>query len=82
MRLSEDGPALDMQLNTFSYDLKWYFPSNDKSAFILGLQGLSQQNSNSGEEVLIPDADINDLGGLMLGKLSLDDFTIPNRVAL
>ncbi|MGI9544741.1 MAG: TonB-dependent receptor plug domain-containing protein, partial [Cyclobacteriaceae bacterium] len=72
----ENGPALDMQLSTFSYDIKWYLPSNEKSTFILGIQGLSQQNSNSGEEVLIPDAEVNDFGGLVLGKYSLSDFSI------
>lgn len=54
---TEEGPALDMQLSTSNYNLQYQFALSDsKILTVLGIQGLSQQNKNSGEEVLIPDA--------------------------
>ncbi|OAV75528.1 putative TonB-dependent receptor precursor [Bacteroidales bacterium Barb7] len=61
----EDGEeaALDMDLGTLSYNVKWYSPRlNDRWAFTVGSQGLYQTNANKGEELLIPDATTADLG--------------------
>lgn len=60
----EDRPvaALDMQLNTFNYDLKYHFPLWKNWESISGVQGLWQENTNSGEERLIPDAGVRDFG--------------------
>jgi len=54
--------ALQMKLKTFSYNAKYHFPSNGKVDFLMGVQGLSQTNRNFGEELLIPNADVNDFG--------------------
>lgn len=59
----EEGPALDMRLNTINYNLQYQFSVHDnKFLTILGLQGMWQQNTNFGEEVLIPDARTADVG--------------------
>ena len=59
----EEGPALDMQLNTLNYNLQYQFSLADsKVQTVLGIQGMWQENSNAGEEVLIPDAKIADVG--------------------
>lgn len=59
----EEGPALDMHLNTLNYNLQYQFRLNDnKLQTIFGLQGMWQKNTNSGEEVLIPDARTTDVG--------------------
>ncbi|GHT28264.1 TonB-dependent receptor [Bacteroidia bacterium] len=61
----EDGEdaALDMNLSTVSYNIKWYSPKlNDRWALTVGSQGLYQTNSNNGEELLIPDAVTSDIG--------------------
>jgi iron complex outermembrane receptor protein len=57
-------PVLDMNLNTVNYDLKYYLPKIGKLETIIGLQGMSQTNRNSGLELLIPDANTNDIGAL------------------
>ncbi len=58
-----EGAALNMNLQTFSYNAKWYSPKwNDKWTLIAGSQGMAQRNSNHGEEILIPDADTYDFG--------------------
>jgi len=58
----EEHAALHMKLNTFTYDVKYNFPKYKTFESILGIQGLNQDNKNYGEEILIPNAKINDLG--------------------
>jgi len=59
----EDGPALDMQLNTLNYNLQYQFSLSDsKLMTIFGIQGMWQRNTNAGEEVLTPDARTADVG--------------------
>jgi iron complex outermembrane receptor protein len=54
--------SLHMKLRTFNYDLKYYLPKTGKVEAIVGVQGMHQTNTNSGEELLIPDAATNDFG--------------------
>ncbi|MDR2125872.1 MAG: TonB-dependent receptor [Prevotellaceae bacterium] len=60
----EDGTAaLDMNLNTFSYNAKWYSPRiSERWTLTIGSQGMYQTNKNKGEEMLIPDAATSDMG--------------------
>jgi iron complex outermembrane receptor protein len=51
-----------MKLNTFNYNLKYHLPKFGKLETIVGMQGMHQTNTNSGEEFLIPDATTNDFG--------------------
>jgi iron complex outermembrane receptor protein len=53
---------LKMKLNTFNYNAKYYLPSWKKIETIIGIQGMRQTNTNSGEEYLIPDALTRDFG--------------------
>ncbi|MES2573996.1 MAG: TonB-dependent receptor [Bacteroidota bacterium] len=54
--------VLHMKLKTFNYDAKYHLPKLGKLETIVGIQGMNQTNSNSGEEYLIPDARTNDFG--------------------
>lgn len=54
--------VLHMKLKTFNYDAKYHLPKLGQIETIVGIQGMSQTNSNSGEEFLIPDATTNDFG--------------------
>ncbi|MEP2274754.1 MAG: TonB-dependent receptor [Reichenbachiella sp.] len=55
--------ALDMLLNTFTYNLKSKFElSSHKTFLTTGVQGMYQTNENFGEEILIPDASTFDFG--------------------
>ena len=60
----EDGniAVLHMKLKTFNYDAKYHLPKIGNFESIIGIQGMSQSNKNSGEEFLIPDATTNDFG--------------------
>ncbi|SHF77698.1 iron complex outermembrane recepter protein [Flavobacterium fluvii] len=53
---------LHMKLKTFNYDAKYHLPKLGKFETIVGIQGMNQTNTNSGEEYLIPDARTNDFG--------------------
>ncbi len=54
--------ALHMKLKTLNYDVKYHLPELGKFETIVGAQGLTQSNTNYGEEILIPDASVNDVG--------------------
>ena len=59
----EEEPALRLKLKTFNYNLKYHFPTSKNGIDrIIGLQGMNQSNKNFGEEILIPNAKINDVG--------------------
>ena len=60
----EDGniAVLHMKLKTFNYDAKYHLSKLGQIETIVGIQGMSQTNTNSGEEFLIPDATTNDFG--------------------
>jgi iron complex outermembrane receptor protein len=53
---------LHFALNTFNYQLKYILPDMGGWQNIAGIGGMTQQNRNKGEEQLIPDYNLNDLG--------------------
>lgn len=77
-----EGAALDMQLNTFNYNLLYHFPEWNKFETVVGVQGIHQANKNYGEEILIPDATTQDIGFLGTAHFHLDqnnDFQVGLR---
>ena len=69
-------PALHMKLQTLHYDLKYSLPQFGKFVSIIGVQGMSQKNTNYGEEYLIPDSNTNDLGILATSHIHFDKYDI------
>tara|TARA_R110000868_G_scaffold4211_13_gene26661 strand:+ start:65488 stop:67707 length:2220 start_codon:yes stop_codon:yes gene_type:complete len=69
----EEGAALHMNLNTFNYNVQYHLPKYGILETIIGAQGLSQSNTNFGEELLIPDATTNDFGIFGTSHLHLND---------
>lgn len=59
---SADEIALFMKLKTFNYNVRYYLPDFGKLETIIGFQGMNQENRNFGEERLIPDSKIADIG--------------------
>jgi iron complex outermembrane receptor protein len=73
----EEGPALRLKLKTFNYNIKYHLPTfKNGIESILGLQGMSQTNKNFGEELLIPDAKINDIGVFYTGNKQWDTSSL------
>ena len=72
-----EGEAhIDMQLQTTSLDFKYIFPKTDKFEFILGGSILNQENSNFGEEELIPNAEKQDIGFYGISHVHLDKIDL------
>ncbi|MBU1355666.1 MAG: TonB-dependent receptor [Candidatus Edwardsbacteria bacterium] len=65
-----DVPFIEMNLNTITYESKLHLPSDEKTEYIIGLQGMSQnnRNRNSRASQFLPNADINNLGFLGLSQ--------------
>jgi iron complex outermembrane receptor protein len=73
----EEGEAhIDMQLQTTSLDFKYLFPKSDKFEFILGGSILNQENTNFGEEELIPNAEKQDLGFYGISHVHLNKLDL------
>lgn len=70
-----DAPFVEMNLNTITYESKLYLPTNDKSEYIIGLQGMTQNNRNLNNRAsqFLPDANINNIGFLGLAQYSFFD---------
>jgi len=61
-----EAPVVEMRLNTLTYESKIHLPSNNKSDYIIGIQGMLQNNRNLNNRVaqFLPDAHINNIGFL------------------
>ena len=68
----EENPALEMHLQTLNYDIKYNTAKWGNFETIFGLQGMYQTNTNFGEEILIPDANVRDIGILATTHYHLD----------
>ncbi|POY37207.1 TonB-dependent receptor [Solitalea longa] len=69
-------PATYFYLNTYSLDTKYYFEEYDGWAPVLGLSGTVQNNSNKGEEALIPAYDMFTGGAFAYVKKAWDKVTL------
>lgn len=69
-------PGLNLNLNSYTYDLKYYFPNAGKWEPAIGVQGMYQENSNHGDEFLIPDYTSNNIGAFAYLKRNFDNGAI------
>ena len=60
--VKQDQNFIDMQLNTFNADLKWYAPKWRQWDMIAGTQVMMQNNTNFGLHDLLPNAQIANFG--------------------
>jgi len=66
--------AIGLLLNTVTYDLKWSSNAEKKFGLTVGTQGMFQNNENSGMEMLVPNADVNDMAGYALFRCDLEKW--------
>jgi iron complex outermembrane receptor protein len=69
-------PGLNLNLKSYTYDVKYYFPNMGKWEPAFGVQGMYQQNVNEGEEFLIPDYNSNNVGAFVYLKRNFDKGAI------
>ena len=63
-------PGIDMTLQNYSYNVRWKHHFNKYFDIVSGSQGMLQSNANGerAEEILVPNANFNDLGAYTLMK--------------
>ncbi|MCB0776614.1 MAG: TonB-dependent receptor [Chitinophagaceae bacterium] len=84
---------LFFDLGTFNYDLQWRLPETNEWHTTAGLNGMQQNNTNKGEETLIPEYGLFDVGvfvfvqrffpkGAISGGLRYDNRTVDSKELL
>jgi len=69
---STEQPGLNLDLSSYTYDVKYYFPNAGKWEPAIGLQGMYQDNTNKGDEFLIPDYTSNGIGAFVYLKRNFE----------
>ncbi len=74
-------PGLFLQLNTYSYDLKYYFHEYNGLSITAGINGLYQKNNvDKGTEFIIPSYHQFDIGPFIFIKKSLDKLELAGGI--
>jgi iron complex outermembrane recepter protein len=70
-------PGLDLVLNTFSYDAKYFFPEKNGWGITAGVNGMYQNNNiTKGTEFIIPSYKQFDIGPFIFVKKSMDKLEV------
>ena len=74
-------PGLYLKLNTYSYDVKYYFHESDGLSVTTGINGMYQNNNvDGGTEFIIPSYRQFDLGPFIYAKKTLGNLDIAGGV--
>ena len=73
---SEDESELFFKLHTITYDLRYLTQEFNGWKLAGGINGMWQQSLNLGEESLIPEYKLFDIGGYATASKSLDNWTL------
>ncbi len=71
-----DEAALDLRLNTLNYDVHYLSPETNGWKWAAGLSGMWQHSENLGEEYLIPDYRLFDIGAFTSVTRSMGRLTL------
>jgi iron complex outermembrane receptor protein len=69
-------PGLDLDLKTFTYDLKYSFSALRGGEATIGINGMYQWNTNKGTEFLIPDYNLLDIGPFIMIAKTIDKLEL------
>jgi iron complex outermembrane receptor protein len=76
-----DVPGLFLQLNSYVYDVKYFFPSFDGWDITTGINGMYQQNtSTNGTEFIIPSFHQFDIGPFTMVKKSFGKLDLSGGI--
>ncbi len=76
-----DVPGLFLQLNSYVYDVKYFFPSFDGWDITTGINGMYQQNtSTNGTEFIIPSFHQFDIGPFAMVKKSFGKLDLSGGI--
>lgn len=68
--------GLIFDMKTFTYDLKQFIYRSDDWEFTYGVSGMVQNSKNKGEEFLVPDYSITDIGGFAYARHPLEQWEL------
>jgi iron complex outermembrane receptor protein len=71
-----DETELFFDLKTATYNVQWRLPEITNWETTLGLSGMYQNNMNRGEEAIIPDYNLFDVGGFIYSQRDVQKTTI------
>ncbi|MBC7949674.1 MAG: TonB-dependent receptor [Chitinophagaceae bacterium] len=69
-------PGLFFSLATFNYNLQYQVAEQNNWKTSVGINGMRQANSNKGNEQLIPEYNLFDIGGFVYTRKSFDHLTL------
>jgi len=74
-------PGLDLQLNSYTYDVKYFLPEFDNWNIAVGVNGMYQNDvSTTGTEFIIPSYHQFDIGPFLLAKKTFDKLDVAGGV--
>ncbi len=74
-------PGLNLALNTYNYDVKYYFPEDKGWNVSLGVNGMYQNNNvTNGTEFIIPSYHQFDIGPFIYAKKTIDKWDISGGI--
>lgn len=74
-------PGLDLRMNSYSYDIKYFLPELGNWNLTAGINGMYQENTvNNGTEFIIPSYHQFDIGPFLLAKKSFDKLDIAGGI--
>lgn len=73
---TKDEPGLNLGLNSYTYDVKYSFANNKVWEPTIGVQGMYQINTNTGEEFIVPDYNSNNIGAFAYLKRNFTNGAI------
>jgi iron complex outermembrane receptor protein len=73
---SATEPGLNLNLSSYTYDVKYSFPNQGVWEPTIGVQGMYQNNINNGDEFLIPDYTSNNIGAFAYLKRNFTNGAI------
>jgi len=77
----QDVPGLYLQMNTWSYDVKYFLPQIDKWDVSVGVNGMYQQNTvTNGTEFIIPNYKQFDIGAFAMAKKNIGKLDIAGGI--
>ncbi|MDQ3277519.1 MAG: TonB-dependent receptor, partial [Bacteroidota bacterium] len=71
-----DEAHLFFDLKTLNYSLQWTLPQRKDWQTTVGVSGMQQSNTNKGEEAIIPDYSLFDVGGFVFTQRFLGKTTL------
>jgi iron complex outermembrane receptor protein len=75
-----DNPDVHFALSTLNYNLGYHFPDKGIWRTTIGINGMYQSNANKGEQKLIPEYNLFDIGMYVFARRSLDKLTVSGGV--